>query len=586
MHTSVTHRTPKIATLTRPAPAGRKAPMTLPELMEQAQRLQATGQAEAAEMLYADWIEHDTTLLRCPALFNRGSLLGQLGRTAEAADCYIRALQIKPDFAPAWLNLGHHREREGRHDDALICWKEVYDGIASGPATALEHRLHGMNQAARLLEQLKRLAEAEALMRRSLELQPEQLDVIQHYVSVRQKQCQWPAQRPPGQVTPNLMLLGTSAMSTMGLHDDPALQLLAAMRFVHARVPKAAAVPMHTLTPPRSGRIRIGYLSGDLHHHAVGLLTAELFELHDRSRFEIHGFCWTPDSASPQRQRILKALDQHTRLAGVDDHTAARLIAQAGIDVLVDLQGLTSGARPAILGRRAAPVQVAWLGLPGTSAGPARTTCAPGGSAASPRTRASGTRPPAGCASASRSCTDWVCFTVTRSGPAWRSATVIAFEQTTRIDVFTARNAIVPSWLLQTMMYGCTTSSVPSMRSSAGSRTRAHTSAPERVDPAYSCRTAPVPTSSSSHVNASAFCTGVHLRPTTPITCSVSQRTIALCERIACMLPPEFAQSGCACTSQSSCAMCRAELLDAAPAVDWPMRCQTGVVPAEKRFCI
>jgi len=370
MHTSVTHRTPKIATLTRPAPAGRKAPMTLPELMEQAQRLQATGQAEAAEKLYADWIEHDATLLRCPALFNRGSLLGQLGRAAEAADCYIQALKIKPDFAPAWLNLGHHREREGRNDDALICWKEVYDGIASGPATALEHRLHGMNQAARLLEQLKRLAEAEALMRRSLELQPEQLDVIQHYVSVRQKQCQWPAQRPPGQVTPNLMLLGTSAMSTMGLHDDPALQLLAALRFVHARVPKAAAVPMHTLTPPRSGRIRIGYLSGDLHHHAVGLLTAELFELHDRSRFEIHGFCWTPDSASPQRQRILKALDQHTRLAGVDDHTAARLIAQAGIDVLVDLQGLTSGARPAILGHRAAPVQVAWLGLPGTSAVP------------------------------------------------------------------------------------------------------------------------------------------------------------------------------------------------------------------------
>ena len=72
----------------------------------------------------------------------------------------------------------------------------------------------------------------------------------------------------------------------------------------------------------------------------------------------------------PQRQRLVKAMDQHVRLAGVDDLTAAKLIAQAGIDVLVDLQGITSGARPAILGHRPAPVQVSYLGLPGTSALP------------------------------------------------------------------------------------------------------------------------------------------------------------------------------------------------------------------------
>jgi predicted O-linked N-acetylglucosamine transferase (SPINDLY family) len=369
MHTPVAHRRQKTSVAAMPY-IGRKPHMTLAELLEQALQLQTSGQLDAADRLYAEWIAGDSSPLRCVAMFNRGSVLGQLGRQTEAAECYSRALRIRPDFAPAWLNMGHHREREGRAEDALTCWKEVYDGVASGPSTTLEHRLHGLNQAARLLEQLKRLSQAEGLLRRSLELQPAQLDVIQHYVSVRQKQCQWPAQTPPGAVNPNQMLLGTSAMSTMALHDDPALQLLAAMRFVHERVPKAAAVPMHSLMPPRAGRIKIGYLSGDLHHHAVGLLTAELFELHDRSRFEIHGFCWTPESPSPQRQRILKALDQHTRLAGVDDHTAARLIAQAGIDVLVDLQGLTSGARPAILGYRAAPVQVAWLGLPGTSAVP------------------------------------------------------------------------------------------------------------------------------------------------------------------------------------------------------------------------
>jgi predicted O-linked N-acetylglucosamine transferase (SPINDLY family) len=156
--------------------------------------------------------------------------------------------------------------------------------------------------------------------------------------------------------------------------------LLIAQRFVHERVAAPAAhltLPLHapqSTQPPRdegaNGRIRIGYLSGDLHMHAVGLLTAELFELHDRSRFEVWAFCWTPESNQPHRQRILKAVDHHVRLAGVDDHTAARLIAQAGIDVLVDLQGLTNGARPGILGYRAAPVQLSYLGLPGTSALP------------------------------------------------------------------------------------------------------------------------------------------------------------------------------------------------------------------------
>jgi predicted O-linked N-acetylglucosamine transferase (SPINDLY family) len=123
--------------------------------------------------------------------------------------------------------------------------------------------------------------------------------------------------------------------------------------------------------PYRAGeRIRVGYLSGDLHMHAVGLLTAELFELHDRVRFEVHAFDWTPESNQPQRQRLLAAFDRVTRIAGVDDDAAARQIAEAGIDVLVDLQGLTNGARPAILVQQPAAVQVSYLGLPGTSAIP------------------------------------------------------------------------------------------------------------------------------------------------------------------------------------------------------------------------
>ena len=347
--------------------AAREGRMSLQDLMSHAQALQSAGRAVDAAQLYETWINGTDSPLRPVACFNWGTLLSAAGQEPAAEAAYRRALDLQPGFAPAQLNLGHLLERRGAVDAAVACWREVFE---ADPPPALEHRLHALNNSARLLENLRRYPEAEALMRRSLELKDAQLDVIQHYVHIRQKQCAWPHDLPVGRVSPNQFLLGTSLLATMGLHDDPALQLLAAQRFVHDKVPAPPAVPLHTQMPPRSGRIRVGYLSGDLHMHAVGLLTPELFELHDRSRFEIWGFCWTPESQQPQRQRILKALDHHVRLAGVDDHTAARLIAQAGIDVLVDLQALTSGARPAILGYRAAPVQVSYLGLPGTSALP------------------------------------------------------------------------------------------------------------------------------------------------------------------------------------------------------------------------
>ena len=347
--------------------AARGGQLSLQDLMQGALALQQAGHAELAALLYETWITHTASPLRHVACFNWGTVLSTLGRNDAAEAAYQQALAQQAHFAPARLNLGHMAERRGDSVVALEHWRAV---LEADPPAAMDLRLHALNNSARLLETLRQYPDSEAQMRRSLELQAAQPDVIQHYLHIRQKQCAWPHDLAVGDVTPNQFLLGTSLLAMMGLSDDPALQLLAAQRFVNEKLPKPPAQALFSGMPPRTGRIKIGYLSGDLHLHAVGLLTPELFELHDRSRFEVWGFCWTPESAQPQRQRILKSLDHHVRLGGVDDTTAAKLIAQAGIDVLVDLQGLTSGARPGILVQRPAPVQVSYLGLPGTSAVP------------------------------------------------------------------------------------------------------------------------------------------------------------------------------------------------------------------------
>lgn len=352
--------------------AARSGTMELAVLMERAQSLQQSGMPEAAGLLYQNWIAGTpTSPYRHVACFNWGTLLGAMQRHAEAENAYRMALTLSPRFAQARLNLGHQLEHLGRMPEALAEWRGVIDDQALDAvgSTELELKLHAMNNSARLLETHKRYAESQALMRRSLELKANQSDVMQHYVHIRQKQCDWPVYQPVGEVTHNQLLCSTSLLAMLSASDDPALQLMAAQRFVHEKVVKTSE-RLHAKTAPRSGRIRVGYLSGDLCMHAVGLLTAELYELHDKDRFELFAFDWSRDDGTPLRARILKAMDHHVRLHGVDDRAAAQRIADAGIDVLVDLQGLTNGARPNILAYRPAPIQVGYLGLPATSALP------------------------------------------------------------------------------------------------------------------------------------------------------------------------------------------------------------------------
>jgi predicted O-linked N-acetylglucosamine transferase (SPINDLY family) len=147
--------------------------------------------------------------------------------------------------------------------------------------------------------------------------------------------------------------------------DDPGMQLAVAQRFarerVNQRVPELVR-PEHRYP---HAKLRIGFLSSDFCLHAVSLLTVELFELLDRDRFEVYGFCWSREDGSAMRARVIKAMDQFIRIHHMDDATAAQTIRAHEIDILIDLQGLTSGARPNILAFRPAPVQMTYLGFPG-----------------------------------------------------------------------------------------------------------------------------------------------------------------------------------------------------------------------------
>jgi predicted O-linked N-acetylglucosamine transferase (SPINDLY family)/glycosyltransferase involved in cell wall biosynthesis len=339
--------------------------MTIVELFNEATALSEGGKRDDAITLYRTWLAATPSPIAFAAWFNLGVLLSDTGDTGGAEAAYRMAIAVNPKFCEAYLNLGTLLERLKRPAESLETWRQVL-GFASPDVPAERaHYISAVNNLGRLLEIQKDYPAAEDMLARSLRIDPKQPNVITHWVHLRQKQCKWPVYAAGDiGISEQELMEATSALAMLGASGDPAWQLKAARNFVQQKVIKDA--------PRLSGptgygheRLRIGYLSSDFCSHAVSILTAELYGLHDRSRVEVYGFDWSNEDGSPLRARVVGGFDHHVRIHTLTDEDAARLIRAHEIDILVDLHGLTSGARPNILAYRPAPVQVTWLGLPG-----------------------------------------------------------------------------------------------------------------------------------------------------------------------------------------------------------------------------
>ena len=128
--------------------------------------------------------------------------------------------------------------------------------------------------------------------------------------------------------------------------------------------------PVTRRSVSRASRIRLAYVSGDFHEHATAKLAARLFELHDRSRFEVCAISYGEDDGSPMRRRLKSAFDRFVDVRDASDHEAAQRIADAEAAIAIDLKGHTPSARPGILAARPAPLQASYLGFPGTMGAP------------------------------------------------------------------------------------------------------------------------------------------------------------------------------------------------------------------------
>ena len=340
--------------------------LSFPQLIDCASQLENNKLGPLAVVLYQTWLKRNQSPYAHAVYFNLGVTLGNEGDPIGSEEAYRAAINLSPIFLQPRLNLGSLLERSGQIDKAIIEWRWIEQNISWSKPENKALVLLAINHLGRVLENKKQLYEALYFLTKSLSIDPNQADVIHHWVSLRQKQCAWPIYSHLPRVTQLFMKESTSALAMLNISDDPESQLRAAHRFVQKKVTPNVPVMAN---PKGYGhqKIRIGYCSGDFCLHPVSMLTVELFELHDREHFEVYGYCWSPEDGSEMRKRVIGAMDHFTRIHQMTDDEAARRIRQDEIDILIDLQGQTAGARVNLLAHRPAPIQITYLGLPATT---------------------------------------------------------------------------------------------------------------------------------------------------------------------------------------------------------------------------
>src|SRR5260370_22841001 len=157
-----------------------------------------------------------------------------------------------------------------------------------------------------------------------------------------------------------------SAFGGLGCAGDASLQLECDRSFIAGKLP-VPAPPLGKGAIRRHDKLRIAYLSADFREHAVALLMAELFELHDRARFEILGISFGRDDQSDMRARLMRAFDRFHDVRSKSDLDVAKLLNDLQVDIAVELNGHTEGARLGILAHRPAPIQASYLGYASTT---------------------------------------------------------------------------------------------------------------------------------------------------------------------------------------------------------------------------
>lgn len=328
----------------------------------------ALGWFSQAEDLYRRALDR-ADVNRVAVLHNLGMLLTEAGRRAEASSAFEESVRLDADNWRSLAMLAHLRLEHGDPSAVRAVAERLSAAFASLPSAVYA--------AGELWEALGEQGRAFAAFERAIELGDDSATTRRTRFRTARALCDWRWFDADRDWTIAHLAEGYdderdtfALLSVPGVGEDLLLRRARQVGARLARIGREAGLPRRSPQAPNGGRLRIGYLSADFRVHPMAYLMAGVFETHDRGRLEVSGYSLARDDRSEIRRRIEAGFEHFVDVSQADDRTIAKRIAADGVDLLVDLSGYTQGTRPAALAYRPAPVQMSYLGYPGTLGAP------------------------------------------------------------------------------------------------------------------------------------------------------------------------------------------------------------------------
>ena len=294
------------------------------------------------------------------ALNNYGVMLQKTSRFTESVEIFNRAINLKPDYAEAHANKANSLSELKQFDEA----EASYDRAIHYKPDYLKAYLN----RGKSLKQSGQLTKALVSFQEAQRLNPE-IDFLSGEIfETKMHLCIWDDfdnNLDDLERKINAKKNTINPFPLLGLLDEPSLQKKNAEIYSSLNYPKNNSLPGIDDYQDHS-KIRIGYFSADFHNHATMHLMAELFENHDKDSFELFAFSFGPNIIDIWRNRIIECFDEFLDVRLMSDHDIVLLSREKQIDIAIDLKGFTKDCRPNIFSLRCAPLQVSYLGFPGT----------------------------------------------------------------------------------------------------------------------------------------------------------------------------------------------------------------------------
>jgi len=294
------------------------------------------------------------------AYYNKADTLSALSRYSEAIGLYEKALQINRDHYDAYNNKGNAFKSLKQYQDALFCYQKA---IELNP-----NFVGAWVNKGNVFKDMKQFEEALRCYQKAYEIDPKFEFLAGINLHVKQQACVWSdLQKDIDSLELSVAQNDKTAIpfTMLSMTDRPDLHLKASEIFKSSKFPLLPK-PCNFESRKINDKIRIGYYSADFHNHATAYLIAELFESHDTERFEIFGFSFGPNVEDEMRQRLKRSFHQFSDVSLLSDQEVGQLSRELGIIIAIDLKGYTQDCRPGIFAQRCAPVQVNFLGYPGS----------------------------------------------------------------------------------------------------------------------------------------------------------------------------------------------------------------------------